>query len=135
VFDTSSLFPRVRDQAAFDYLIPTFDTHRILSLKRTLTMPLRRVSQRLHPDEGLLQTFGLQQPCTQTLPTITEVAEPTFENFPEVQLQHATMSTTAAIASQSNEGDKHLNTNPLPPPSQVNQGEVEFNQIEVQDWD
>jgi hypothetical protein len=45
------------------------------------------------------------------------------------------MSTTAAMASQSNEGDQHLNTNPLPPPSQVNQGEAEFNQIEVQDWD
>jgi hypothetical protein len=45
------------------------------------------------------------------------------------------MSTTALVASQSNEGDQHLNTNPLPPLSQVNQGEVEFNQIEVQDWD
>jgi hypothetical protein len=45
------------------------------------------------------------------------------------------MSTSVAIASQSNEGDQHLNTNPLPPPLQVNQGEAEFNQIEVQDWD
>jgi hypothetical protein len=45
------------------------------------------------------------------------------------------MSTTAAITSQGNKGDQHLNTNPLPPPSQVNQGKAKFNQIEVQDWD
>jgi hypothetical protein len=50
-------------------------------------------------------------------------------------LQQAIISTIAAITSQSNEGDQYLNTNPLPPPSQVNQGEAEFNQIEVQDWD
>jgi TolA-binding protein len=45
------------------------------------------------------------------------------------------MSTTAAVTSKGDGGDQHLNTNPLPPPSQVNQGEVELNQIEVQDWD
>jgi DNA repair exonuclease SbcCD ATPase subunit len=45
------------------------------------------------------------------------------------------MCTTATIASQSIKGDKHLNTNPLPPPSQVNHGEAKFNQSEVQDWD
>jgi hypothetical protein len=103
-------------------------------------MPPRRVSQCLHPNRGLLQSFDqnqppFQQPSTQTLHTITEAAELTFDNITEVQLHHATISTTAAIASQSNEGDQHLNTNPLPPPSQVNQGEAEFNQIEAQDWD
>jgi hypothetical protein len=45
------------------------------------------------------------------------------------------MSTSVAIASQSNEGDQHLNTNTLSPPSQVKQGKTEFNQIEVHDWD
>jgi hypothetical protein len=41
------------------------------------------------------------------------------------------MSTTTAIANQGNEGGQHLNTNPLPLPSQVNQRKAEFNQIEV----
>jgi hypothetical protein len=55
-------------------------------------MPPRRVSQRLHPDEGLLQTFdqnqpSFQQPSTQTLPIITKAVEPSFDNIPEVQLQ------------------------------------------------
>jgi hypothetical protein len=56
-------------------------------------MPLRRVSQHLHPDEGLPQTsdqnqLPFQQPSTQTLPTITEAVEhPTFDNILEVQLQ------------------------------------------------
>jgi hypothetical protein len=45
------------------------------------------------------------------------------------------MSTAAVIASQGNKGGQRLNTNPLPPLLQVNYGEVEFNQIEVQDWD
>jgi hypothetical protein len=45
------------------------------------------------------------------------------------------MSTAAVIASQGNKGSQRLNTNPLPPLLQVNYGEVEFNQIEVQDWD
>jgi hypothetical protein len=45
------------------------------------------------------------------------------------------MSTTTLVTSQGNGGDQHLNTTPLPPPLQVNQGELEFNQIEVQDWD
>jgi hypothetical protein len=135
-----SIFSRVWDQVAFGYLIPTFDAHRVQSSKTTLTIPPRRVSQCLHPDEGLLQTFDknqppLQQPSTQILPTITEAVEPTFDNIPEVQLQQATMPATAAMASQSNEGDQHLNTNTLSPPSQVKQGKTEFNQIEVHDWD
>jgi hypothetical protein len=54
-------------------------------------MPSRRVSQHLHL-EGSLQISDqnqppLQQPSTQTLYTITEAAEPTFDNIPEVQLQ------------------------------------------------
>jgi hypothetical protein len=77
----------------------------------------------------------LQQPSTQTLSTITKATKLTFDNILEVQLQQATMSTTAVVTSQGNGGDWHLKTNPLPPSSQVNQGEVEFNQIEVQDWD
>jgi hypothetical protein len=45
------------------------------------------------------------------------------------------MSSTAVVTSQGDRGDHHLNTNPLLPPSQANQGEAEFNQIKVQDWD
>jgi hypothetical protein len=109
-------------------------------LKTALAMPPRRVSQRLHPDEGLLQTFdqnqpSFQQPSTQTLPIIAKAVEPSFDNIPEVQLQQAITSTTSAFPCQSNEGEQHLNTNPLPPPSQVNQSEAEFNQIEVQNRD
>jgi hypothetical protein len=60
-------------------LIPTFGTHRARSSKTILTMPPRRVSQCLHLDEGLLQTFDqnqppFQQPSTQTLPTIAKAA-------------------------------------------------------------
>jgi hypothetical protein len=104
-------------------------------------MPLRRVSQRLHPDEGLPQTSDqnqppFEQPSTKTLPTITEAAEHlTFDNILKVQLQQANMSITATVTSQGDEGEQHLNANPLPPPLEVNQGEVEFNQVKVQDWD
>jgi hypothetical protein len=45
------------------------------------------------------------------------------------------MSTTAVVTSQGDGGDQHLNAKPFPPPSQVNQGDAEFNQIKVQDWD
>jgi hypothetical protein len=120
-------------------LIPIFDAYRVLSLKTTLMMPLRRVSQRLHPDEGLPQTsdqdqLPFQQPSTQTLPTITKATEnPTFDNILEIQLQQANISTTTADTSQSGRGDHHLNANP--PPSQVNSGEAKLNQIEIQDWD
>jgi hypothetical protein len=98
-------------------------------------MPPRRVSQRLHPDEGLPQTSDknqppFEQPSTQTVPTMTEVAEhSTFDNIPKVQLQQANMSTTTVDTSQGDGGDQHLNTNPPPPPSQVNLGEAMFSQI------
>jgi hypothetical protein len=136
-----SHLPRVWGQVALSYLIPTFGTHRVLSPKTTLTMPPRRVSQYLHPDEGLPQTSNqnqpsFQQPSTQTLSTITEAVEhPTFDNNPEVQLLQANMSTTTASTSQGNGCEQHLNTNPPLPPLQVNQGKAEFNQIKVQDWD
>jgi hypothetical protein len=91
VTETFAFF-HVWNQAAFGSLIPIFGVHRVQSSKTTLTMLPRRVSQRLHPDEGLVQTSDqnqppFQQPSTQTLPTITEAAEPTFDNIPEVQLQ------------------------------------------------
>jgi hypothetical protein len=66
--------------------------HRVLSTNIILTMPPRRVNQRLHPDEGLPQTsdqnqLPFQQPSTQTLPTIGEAAEnPTFNNILGIQL-------------------------------------------------
>jgi hypothetical protein len=53
----------------------------------------RKISQRLHPDEGLPQASDqnqppFQQPSTQTLPIVTEAIEhPTFGNILEAQLQ------------------------------------------------
>jgi hypothetical protein len=105
-------------------------------------MPPRKVSQRLHSDEGLPQTSNqnqlpFQQPSTQTLPTITEATEnPTFDSIPKIQLHQANISTIAVGTSQSDGGDHHLNANPPPPPpSQVNPSGAEFNQIKIQDWD
>jgi hypothetical protein len=105
-------------------------------------MPPRRVSQRLHPDEGLPQTsdqnqLQFQQPSTQTLPTIIEAAEnPTFDNIPEIQMQQVNIPTIAAGTSQSGGGEHYLNAIPPPPPPlQVNPGEAELNQIKIQDWD
>jgi hypothetical protein len=55
-------------------------------------MPLRRIIQCLHLDEGLPQASEenqppFRQPPTQTLPTITKFAEhPTFDNFLDLQL-------------------------------------------------
>jgi hypothetical protein len=123
-------------------LISIFGVQRVLSPKTTLTIPPKRVSQRLHPDEGLPQTsdqnqIPFKQPSTQTLPTITEVVENlTFGNIPEIQLQQVNISTTVAGTSQSGGGDHHLNANPPPPPpSQVNPGKAELNQIKIQNWD
>jgi hypothetical protein len=87
-----SYFSHVQDRVAIIYLIPTFGGHHVLSPKTILTMPLRRISQHLHPDEGLPRASNknqppFQQPSTQRLPTITEAAEhPTFDNIPEAQL-------------------------------------------------
>jgi hypothetical protein len=53
---------RVQGHVAIGYLIPAFGTHRVLSPKTNLTMPPRRVSQCLHPDEGLPQTSDQNQP-------------------------------------------------------------------------
>jgi hypothetical protein len=74
-------------------------------------MPPRRISQCLHPNEGLPQASDqnqppLQQPFTQTILTITEAAEHlTFGNIPEAQPQQANMSTTTAGTSQICRGD------------------------------
>jgi hypothetical protein len=103
--------PRVWVLVAFDYLDPTFGTHRILGLKIALMMPPRRVNQCLHPDKGLPQTSDqnqppFQQPSTQTLPTITEATEhPTFDNIPEIQLQEANISIAAVGTSQTGRSD------------------------------
>jgi hypothetical protein len=113
-------------------------------------MPPRRTSQRLHPDKGLPQTFDQNQipfhhPPTQALPTITETVEHlTFDNIPEIQQQSANMSTTAAGSShngkdtsstQTNEGATHQSPLRAPLPVQVVEGDTEFDQIQVQDWD
>jgi hypothetical protein len=111
-------------------------------------MPPRRTSQRLHPDEGSTETSDQNQthhPSTQALPTITEGVERlTFDTIPQVQLQPANMPTTAAGSSQNggaanstqtNGGAPHQTSPRAPSPVQVIHDDLEFNQIQVQDWD
>jgi hypothetical protein len=86
---------------------PTFGAHRVRSFKTILVMPLRRMDQHLHPDEGppreSTNNPPLHQLSTQNLPTITEDPEhPTFGDIPEVQLhQLAHISTTMAGPNQN----------------------------------
>jgi hypothetical protein len=143
---TLAFFPCSRSSSPC-YLIPTFVAHRVLCLKTTMTMPPRRTSQRLHPNEGSTQTSDQNQthhPSTQDLPTIAEGAEHlTFDTIPQVQLQPANMATTAAGSSQNggaasstqtNGGPPHQ-TSPRPPLLvQVIHNNLEFDQIQVQDW-
>jgi hypothetical protein len=103
-------------------------------------MPPRRANQRLHPNEGLLQTTGQNishQSPTQVLPTITETSEhPTFDNT--LATQHlANMSTVAGSShnswgvssTQTLEGALHQSPPRAPSPSQ------ELDQVLVQYWD
>jgi hypothetical protein len=111
-------------------------------------MPPRRTSQRLHPDEGSTQTFDQNQthrPSTQVLPTITERAEHLiFDTIPQDQLQPSNMPTTtagssqngeAASSTQTNGGAPHQTSSRAPSPVQVIHDDLEFDQIQVQDWD
>jgi hypothetical protein len=82
-----------------------FGAHRVLSLKKTLTMPPRRMSQRLHPDEGQPQestnNLSLHQPSTQNLSTIAEYPEhPTFGDISKVQLHQPAHISTAAVGAE-----------------------------------
>jgi hypothetical protein len=135
----------IRDSIALGYLVPTFGAHHVLSSKTTLTMPPRRFSQRLHPDEDLHQTSTQNQVSTHTLSTIAEGSEhPAFGDIPEVHLhQPANMSTTAVASSQNGRGASSTQTNCgaphqsllwAPLPMQVIQGDVELEQVHVQDW-
>jgi hypothetical protein len=88
--------------------ISTFDAHRVASSKTTPTMPQRRSSQCLHPDEAPPQEPinhpPLNQPSTRILPTIDKSSKhPVFGNIPEAQLhQPAHTSTNIAGLSQTN---------------------------------
>jgi hypothetical protein len=89
--------------------IPTFDAHRGLSSKTTLTMSLRRLSQRLYPGDGPPQESTdnppLHQTSTQILPTTAEEPEhPTFENTPEVHLHQPSHASTPAAGPSQNSG-------------------------------
>jgi hypothetical protein len=92
------------------------------------------------------KTNKLCPPSTQILSTIDEGFEHSnFDDILEVQLhQLANMSTTAADSSQNGGGTSSTQTNGVAPhqstpraPSliQVNQGDVELDQVQVQDWD
>jgi hypothetical protein len=123
LFPTFVWYLHVWDSIALGYLVPTFGAHRVLS-------------QRQPP---------FDQPPTQTLPTITEAAEHlAFDNIPEVQLQQANVSTTAtgtnqngrgASSTQTNGGDQHQSPPRAPLPLQLIQGDLDLDQIKVQDWD
>jgi hypothetical protein len=99
------------------YLVLIFGAHRVLSPKTTLMIPHRRTSQRLHLDQGLPQTSDQNQilfhhPPTQALSTIIDATKhPTFDNIPEIQLQPANMSTTAAGSNQNGRGASSTQTN------------------------
>jgi hypothetical protein len=85
----------------------TFGVHRGLSSKIILTMPPRRMSQHLHPDEVPPQEStnnpSHHQLSTQNLPTIVEDPNhPIFGDILEVQLhQPVYISTTATRPSQN----------------------------------
>jgi hypothetical protein len=87
----------------------TFGAHRALSSKTTLTMSPKRMSQRLHPNEGPPQEStnnpSFYQPPTQNLPTIAEDHEhPTFRDIPEVQLHQLAHISTTATGPSKNSG-------------------------------
>jgi hypothetical protein len=88
---------------------PTFRAHHVLSLKTTLMMPSKRMSQRLHPDEGPPQEStnypSLHQLSTQNLPTIAKDPEhPTFGDIPKVQLHQLAHISTTTIGPSQNSG-------------------------------
>jgi hypothetical protein len=87
----------------------------------------------------------MAHPPTKILSTIVEGSKhPTFGDIPKPhQHQLATMSTTAAGSSQNDRGASSTQTNGGDPrqsplrvfsPVQILQGDVEFDQIQVQDW-
>jgi hypothetical protein len=88
---------------------PTFGAHCVSSSKTTLSMPPKRMSQHLHPDEGppreSTNNPPLHQPSSQNLLTIAEDPEhPIFGDIPEVQLhQPACISTTATGPNQNSD--------------------------------
>jgi hypothetical protein len=113
-------------------------------------MPLRRMSQCLHPDEGppreSTNNPPLHQPSTQNLPTIVEDPEhPTFGEIPEVQLHQLDhISTTAAGPSQHNGaasstqtggGAQRQSPTQAPLPVHMAQGDAKLDQVQIHDWD
>jgi hypothetical protein len=112
-------------------------------------MPLRRMSQLLHPGEGPPRESTNNPPLqlsTQNLPTIAEDPEhPTFRDIPEVQLhQPAHISTTvagpnqnssAASSTQTGGGAPHQSPLRAPSPVHMIQGDVELYQVQIHDWD
>jgi hypothetical protein len=112
-------------------------------------MPLRRMSQLLHPGEGPPRESTNNPPLqlsTQNLPTIAEDPKhPTFRDIPEAQLhQPAHISTTAArssknsgTASSTQTGRGAPRQSPLRAPLLVHmaQGDAEIDQVQIHDWD
>jgi hypothetical protein len=108
-------------------------------------MSPRRFSQRLHPDEDMPQTSTQSQPPTQILSTITKGSEhATFGDILEVDVLPPpnNVSTTIVESSQNARGTNSTQTNggappQLPPraplPLQVIQGNIELEQIQVED--
>jgi hypothetical protein len=104
--------------------------------KITLTMPPKRLSQRLSRpiDEAPLA------PSTQGLPCMDEDREAeTFTTIEEVELQHATnvvgTSAGAANSGQNTEGTSLQSPQHLPSPVRVMQEHEESGQFQVEDWE
>jgi hypothetical protein len=127
---------------------PTFGAHRVPRSKTTLTMPPRRMSQRLHADDRPLRESTnnppLHQPSIQNLPTIAEDPEhPTFGDIPEVQFHQPThISTIVAGPSQNNGvasstqtagGAPRQSPTRAPSPIHMAQGGTELDQVQIHD--
>jgi hypothetical protein len=128
----------------------TFGAHHVQSSKTTLTMPSRRLSQRLHPGEGPMKESTdspcLHQPSTQILPTIAEELEhPTFTNTPEVQLHQPAHAFTVVVGPSQNSGTANSSQtgggaprqSPPRAPSPIHMfpRDAELDQVQIHDWD
>jgi hypothetical protein len=145
---TLTLHLCVQGWIAFGFWIPIFGAHHVPSSRTSLTIPPRWFSQRLHPDEDLPQCSAPNNPPTHILSTIVEGLEHlTISDIPKIQLQHlanntsttanntASQNASGTSSTQTNGGGPHHFPQWTPSPIQVIQGDIEIEQVQVQDWE
>jgi hypothetical protein len=70
------------------------------------------MSQRLHPDEALLQTSNQNLPHTQNLSTISKGSEhPIFSDILEIEMPHPANNTSTTSSIQNAKGSSSTQTN------------------------